>query len=108
MLAMLPTLSRMNDLKLAHSPGQNGQNTQLNQTYNPKIEEKNVKKVIRGIIDLENERECKKNIIFTFLLLCIFSLIVKCYHDGITSSNQLTLDIFLLLIFSLFVVLVNS
>ena len=51
MSAMLPTLSRMNDLKLAHSPGQNGQNTQLNHTYNPKIEEKNVKKVIYGIID---------------------------------------------------------
>ena len=70
---MLPTLSRMNDLKLAHSPGQNGQNTQLNQTYNPKIEEKNVKKVIRGIIDLERERECKKkHNFYIFVIMHIF------------------------------------
>ena len=69
---MLPTLSRMNDLKLAHSPGQNGQNTQLNQTYNPKIEEKNVKKVIRGIIDLEKERNAKKHNFYIFVIMHIF------------------------------------
>ncbi len=107
MSAVLPTLSKMNDFRMTHSPDQNGQN-QFNQTQNSKKEEKNVKKAIQGIIDLERERECKNNIIFAFLLLCIFSLLVKCYHDGITSANQLTLDIFLLLLFSLFFVLLNS
>ena len=103
MSAMLPTLSKLNGLKVELSPGQN---IQSNETRNSKIERKNVKKALEAIIDLE--RECKNNIIFCFLLLCIFSLIVKCYHDGITSANQLTLDIFLLLIFSLFFVLLNS
>ena len=102
---MCPTFSKLNGLKVELSPGQN---IQSNETRNSKIERKNVKRALEAIIDLERERECKNNIIFCFLLLCIFSLIVKCYHDGITSANQLTLDIFLLLIFSLFFVLLNS
>ena len=105
MSAMLPTLSKLNGLKVELSPGQN---TQPNETRNSKIERKNVKKAVETIIDLEGERECKNNIIFCFILLSIFALIVKCYHDGITSVNQLTLDIFLLLIFSLFFALLNE
>ena len=50
---MLPTLSKMNDFRMTNSPGQNGQNTHFNQTQNSKSEEKNVKKAIQGIINLE-------------------------------------------------------
>lgn len=101
----LPTLSKVYDIRVAPSPLQNDR---ANKSQNSKEEKKNISSAIQGIINLERQRQRKSIIIFAFLLLSIFSLIVKCYYDGITSANQLTLDIFLLFIFSLFFALFNS
>ncbi len=101
----LPTLSKLYDLRVTPSPFQNDR---ANKSQNSKEEKKNISNAIQGIINLERQRQRKSTIIFAFLLLSIFSLIVKCYYDGITSANQLTLDIFLLFVFSLFFALFNS